>query len=240
MEKMNIEKLLKIAYQKAALQFKGKPAGECLTEECIACFFDGKLLGEELNIFNEHILSCRKCATTLKYNIAVSRKMKEEVSVPPHLESLAKSLISEEVGVNVLDIILNFTSKSIELIRTTGNVLIGPELVPAYAFRSSKENDKLPNEVKVTKALNDVIAEIGIEKQRPDLANIVVRLTEKETNKKAKEIRVSLMKGDREMQSSLIEDGKVKFEEVKASDYKIYLTKDEKKIGMITISITTN
>ncbi len=237
---MNIEKLLKMAYQKVASQFKGKPVGECLTEESIACFFDGKLLGEELNMFNEHILSCKKCATTLKYNIAISRTMKEEVSVPPHLENLAKSLISEEVGANVLDVVLNFTSKSIELIRTTGSILIGPELVPVHAFRSSGENDKLPNEVKVTKTLSDVIAEIGVEKQRPDLANIVVRLTEKETNKKAKEIRVSLMKGDRELQSSLIEDGKVKFEEVKANDYKIYLTKDEKKIGIITISITTN
>lgn len=237
---MNIEKLLKITFQKVASQFKSKPVGECLTEENIACFLDGKLLGEELNMFNEHILSCKKCATTLKYDIAISRKMNEEISVPPHLENLAKSLISEEVGVNVLDIVLNFTSKSIELIRTTGNIFIGPELVPVHAFRSSGENDKLPNEVKVIKTLSDVIAEIGIEKQRPDLANIVVRLTEKETNKKAKEIRVSLMKGDRELQSSLIEDGKVKFEEIKANDYKIYLTKDEEKIGIITISITTN
>jgi len=240
MDKIKIEKLLKIAYKKVASQFKGKPASECLTEESMACFFDGKLLGEELNMFNEHILSCKKCAMTLKHNITISRTMKEEVSVPPHLEKLAKSLVSEEAGLNIFDLVINFTNESIELIRTTGNVLMGPELVPAHAFRSSGENDKLSNEIKITKALSDVIAEIGIEKQRLDLANIVVRLTEKETNKKAKEIRVSLIKDDRELQSYLVENGKVKFEEVKASDYKIYLTKDEKKIGLITITITTN
>jgi len=239
MNKDSIEKLLKMAYQRARSQGKDKPIGSCLTEENIACFLEGKLFGKDLSSFSDHILSCKNCADALRDNIAVVHMMKKDVFVPAYLENLAKSLVSEEVGENVLDIVLNFKDKAIELIRTTGEILMGPQLVPVPIFRSSGEHDKQPNEIKVTKTLNNIIAEIGIEKQKPDLANIVVRLTEKESNKKAKEIRVSLIKGDREIQSALIEEGKVKFEEIKANDYKIYLTKDEKKIGIINISITT-
>jgi len=235
----NIENIIKSVYQQFKAKSKSRPIGNCVGEDDIACFLSGKLLGKELETFNAHILSCKKCAVILKDNAALFTAAKEDLAVPQYLKSAAKALVSEEVGANILDIVLSFKEKAIELIRTTGDILMGPQLVPVPVFRSTGEGENITKEIKVTKTLTNVIAEIGVEKQRPDLANIVVRLTEKETNKKAKEIRVSLMKGDRELQSSLIEDGKVKFEEIKVNDYKIYLTKDEKRIGVINISITT-
>jgi len=238
MNENKMEKLLKLAYQQVKIKSKTKPIGRCFENEDIACVLEGKLPIKKLKLFTDHILSCRECADALKDNIAISKAMrKEELSTPAYLHNLTKSLVSEEVRGNILDIALCFKEKAIELIRTTGEIIIGKEPVPIAALRSRGANDNMPNEVQITKTLSGLVAEVDIEKQRLDHANIVIRLTEKETNKKAKDIRVSLIKNDREIESSLIADGKVKFEEMKANDYKIYLIKDEKKIGIINISI---
>ena len=238
---MDIEKLLKIAYRKIKEETTVKPIGNCLSEEDISYFIDNKMKESEGERFCAHILSCRKCADNLKNHLLSIKAMKEKELLEPPAELIksAQSLLDEEVGQNILDVVLSFKERAIELVRTTGEVLMGQQLVPVSVLRSCGKDKELHNEIKVVKTFGDILTEVDIEKKRTDLANIVIRVTRKATNKKAEGLRISLVKDDRELESFLAEEGKVKFEEVKPNSYRILITKDNKKLGFVNISIKT-
>ncbi len=238
---MDIEKLLKVAYRRLKEEKMVKPIGHCLSEEDIACFIDDKIKEAEREKLCIHILSCRKCADNLRDHFLVIKSMKEKglLETPTGLIESAQSLVDVEVGQNILDIVLNFKERAIELVRTTGEVLIGQQLIPVPALRSSGKDRELQNEIKVVKTFGDILTEVDIEKKRSDLANIVIRVTKKVTNKKAEGLRISLVKDNRELESFLVEEGKVKFEEIEPNNYRILITEDDRKLGFVNISMKT-
>jgi len=77
-----------------------------------------------------------------------------------------------------------------------------------------------------------------ITKNKPHLCNVEIRLTEKKSKKKMHGLRVTLVKNEREIESSLIEEGKVTFREVKPGKYSLFIIKDNNKIGVIELDIT--
>lgn len=215
--------------------------GHCLSEEDITCFIDNKMEEAEMEELCAHILSCKKCADDLRDHFLVIRSIEGKglLDTPTELIESAQSLVDEEVGQNILDIVLNFKERAIELVRTTGEALMEQQLVPVPVLRNTVENKELQNEIKIVKTFGNILTEVNIEKKRSDLANIVIRVTKKTTNKKAEGLRISLVKNDRELESFLAEEGKVKFEEIKPNNYRVLITKDNKKLGLVNISIKT-
>lgn len=236
----NIEEIIKQAYKKLK-ERKIAPVGNCLSDEEMSCFIDNVLDKQEKGKFLAHIISCNKCAQNLKdhYSIIKAVKNKGVLETPEQLVREIEDLVYGETRQNVLDIVLEFKEKAIQIIKTTGEIIqesLGPQPAPAYAFRAPQKETE-GKEIRVSKEFNNLVVDVEIERQKPELANIIVRLTDKTSKKRATGFRVSLIKGDRELESSLIEEGKVKFEEIKLNDYKIYLMKDNKQIGVINISI---
>ena len=238
---MNIEEIIKQAYKTMKEQRKDSPVGGCLSEQEMAGFIDNTLNKSEKQRFLTHIVSCKKCAQSLKEHYAIMQAMHKKglLEVPGALVQKAKDLVAEEIKESVLDVVLEFKEKVIQIVNTTGDILRGPlesKLAPAYAFRTHKKEEGV-KEIRVSKDIGILIVDVEVERQKPELANIVVRLTDKVSKKRATGVRVSLIKGDRELESSLTEQGKVKFEEIKLNTYKINLIKDDKQIGVINISI---
>lgn len=224
--------------KKALRQDKGfeKTQGACLSEEQIACFLEGKLSTTERGEVDDHVLSCRKCGDILRDQMVILKAVSQEqqLSVPEAVIERAKGLVTEEAGPNILDIVLTIKETALEILRTTGDILRGPEPIPLYALRG-QEKGKDTDQVRVVKNFQEVLADIQIEKKKSRSTDLTIRVTEKTTKKKAQGIRVSLVKDNREIESRNVEGGKAKFEEVKAGNYKVILVKEDKKIGIITL-----
>ena len=238
----NIESILKQGLVKLKNKVRFKLKGKCLNEQDTACIIDGQVSENERVRYFEHVLSCMKCAENLRDHLLVLNAIDKKgmLETPETIVQAAMDLYSPEVGVNVLEVVLNFKEKMIELVRTTGEILRGPELIPIPALRSQGEEFNFSNEIKIIKEFNNMMTEVGVEKNKPHLCNVEIRLTEKKTKKKMRGLRITLIRNDREIESSLIEEGKVIFREVKPGKYSLIITKDDKKIGVVELNITTS
>jgi len=239
---MDIENLLKAAYKKIKASSLTKSQDNCLSDDELTCFFDKKLDEKQRKFFNKHLVSCSECAEKVKDHLLISQALdsKPLLDVPGYLVENAKALVSEGVKQSVLDIILDFTDKAIRLIETTGEILMGSQLIPVPVLRSSGRDQELSNQIKIVKAFKEIVVEIEVEKERHDLADVAIRIAEKDKTKKAVGFRVSLFKGDREFRSLLLEQGKAKFEEVKVGKYKIVITKEGSIFGVVNLTMNSN
>jgi len=238
----NIEILFRERLGKLRRKGRLKLKGKCLNDQDIACIIDGQLSEKERVRYFDHVLSCMKCAQNLRDHLLVLNIIDKKgmLETPEAIVQAAMELYSPEVGVNVLEVVLDFKEKMIELVRTTGEILRGTELIPIPVLRSHGEEANFSNEIKIVKEFNNMMTEVGVEKNKPHLCNVEIRLTEKKTKKKMHGLRVTLMKDDREIESSLIEEGKVIFREVKPGKYSLFIIKDDKKIGIVKLHITTS
>jgi len=238
----NIELILKQALNKLKGTKKTRPKGACLTEMDLSCLIDGKVSELERDKFLAHVLTCQGCAELLGTHLKVINAInnKEALETPEEVVQAAIGLYNPEVGVNFLEVALNLKEKFIELVRTTGDILLGPQLVPIPALRSHSEESRFANEVKIVKEFDNILTEVGVEKKKPDICDVEIRLTDKETKKKKEGFRVTLNKNGKEIESSLIEDGKVAFKDVRPDKYVVSIIKDDKKFGIIEILITSS
>lgn len=238
---INFEVLLKKALQQFKNKSQIKAKGQCLSEEDIAAIIEEKVQDSEKEQFSEHIASCQKCAYALKENLQLAKVLANNpmLTPPEYVVKSAMDLLNPEVGQNILQIVLNFKEKVIELIKTTGEILIGPELVPVSVLRGNTKDNKFSDEIKVVKTFGNLLAEVDIEKRNPSLCDIEIRLVEKDSKQKARDIRITLTKNNREIESVLSQEGKAVFREVSADKYKIIVDKEDKKIGIIEISINS-
>jgi len=234
----NIELTLKKALSKLRVKNKFGFKGKCLAEEDVACIIDGKITEAKRKKILKHTLCCEPCTMKLKDHFAILNAVDKKglLEVPKNITQQAMDLYSVEVGTNILEVVLNFKDKFIELVRTTGEIARGSVLVPIPILRSKEENT-FQKEIKIVKVFNNVLTEVGIERQKAELCDIEIRLTNKETKKKLQGVRASLLKNDKEIESSLVENGKVIFREVAPGEYIIALKKEDVKIGIIQFSI---
>jgi hypothetical protein len=241
--KMSIDYSIKKAYLrfKRAMQLNRKNA--CLSDEDIACFLDNKLGKNDKTRVLDHIVKCQECSEVIKDNYALQDILNDTTipDPPGYLTAQAKAMVGSLVESNILNIVLQFKQNIINVIETTGQIMRGYNNynnVPAFAFRSGQQSpDKETNEVKINKKISNLDIDVEIEKQKPETANIIVRVVDEASKKKIDGVRISLMKDNREIESSLAEEGKVRFEEVKLHNHKIILTQDNKELGVVNILI---
>lgn len=238
----NVESKLKIVLAKLKGAKKAWHKGKCLTEEDIACLIDAQLAESERSKLFEHTLSCQKCNIILRDHLLLLNALDKNVSIetPEAVVQAAMDLLSQDVGTNILKVVLDFKEKVIELVKTTGEVLRGPQLIPVPVLRSHGEADQFQNEIKIIKEFDNIFTELDVDKKKANLCDIEIRLTEKETRKKIQDFRVTLSRNGKEVESSLVEEGKITFKDVKPDKYAVLITQDDKKFGIIDISITAS
>jgi len=145
----NFEKITKIIYRerKGASPFMGQ---DHPTEEEMACFLDDKLPVKDKDMVIKHLLSCVVCAECLSVQLKIQPHL--SLDVPAPLLEKVKKLVGQETGENLLEIFLKLKEKALEIIQTTGDVLVGQELIPAPVLRSRKINE-FKEEVNILKDL---------------------------------------------------------------------------------------
>jgi len=205
-------------------------------EETFVCFLEGRLSEDEGARIKSHLISCDSCAESLLLQARL--KVSEEQEVPEQLLERAKNLVKPEDKSLILEIILKLKEEALEILSTTGDILVGQELVPAPILRSRKIKD-FKDEVTILKDFQDIRVELKLENKGVEFFNVTVIVKEKETQKIIKDLRVTLIKDDLELESYLNDTGSVIFEHVLLGKYTVEISTHENKLASILLDIKT-
>ncbi len=231
--KDKFEELIKLAYQKWKSD-AAKPREPHPDEETFACFLERKLTAEENEALKAHLVKCETCAQVL----SAQAKPQTDEDVPEALVERARNLvIADEDKSAILEILLRFKERAIEILNTTGDVLVGRELMPAPVLRSRKLSD-FKDEVLIFKDFKNIRVELKLENKGVSFS-LTVLAKEKETQKGIKDLRVTLLKDALELESYLGDSGKVTFENVLLGKYTVEISTVENKLASILLDIKT-
>ncbi|MBU3958906.1 MAG: hypothetical protein KKH29_01375 [Candidatus Omnitrophica bacterium] len=229
-----IERLIKAAYKKWRSEHS-KIVGAHPDEETFALFVEGKLPPEENSGVIAHLITCDNCAQIL----AVQARLKlEEKEIPQELVERMKGLVIHKDKLPILEIALRLKEKALEILNTTGDVLLGQELIPAPVLRSRNIKD-FKDEVTILKDFKDIRTQIKIENQRGQAFTLTVMIKEKETQKVLKDLRITLLKDDLELESYHTDSGSVSFEHALLGRYTIEIFSAQDKLASVLLDIKT-
>jgi hypothetical protein len=203
-------------------------------EETLACFIEGKLTEVENASLREHLIACDNCAEAVALNLASAGR--ETKDIPEEALSRIKSLLVFRNEPSILEIILKLKEKALEMINTTGDVLVGFELVPAPVLRSRSIKD-FKDEVIILKDFKDISVEVKIENKGGQVFNLNILVKQKQTQKTIKDLRVALIKNDLELESYISDLGTVVFEHVLFGKYTVEISTIDSRLASILLDI---
>jgi hypothetical protein len=228
-----LEGLIKAVYKKWKAGQKAAE-GSHPDEETLACFLEAKLSEEEMGRIKEHLISCDNCAEAFAFSLREeARDIKE---VPEEILAVVKGLLIPKEQTALLEIILRLKEKALEIVNTTGDVLLGQELVPASVLRSRSIKD-FKDEVNILKDFKDVRVEIRVENKGGKAFNLTIMVKQKQTQKIMKDLRVTLFQEDLELESYLTDSGSVTFEHVLLGKYRLEIANLENKLASVLLDI---
>lgn len=201
-------------------------------EETLACFLEDKLPQEERPGIEKHLVACSSCAeyvgAYLKMQGAIDK------NVPPILlEKVRKMAINEDDNI-LLEILLKLKEKAIEIIRTSGDVLVGQELVPAPVLRSRRIKD-FKEEVVIFKDLQSIRVEARLKNNNAASFDLTIAARDKQSQKLIGDLRVTLWKGKIELESYASDAASVVFRDIPPGVYSAQVTKGDEKIAVVEI-----
>lgn len=229
----SLEKLIRLVY---AGWKKEQPssAEKHPDEETLACFLEGRLPVDQEDGVRAHILRCDSCLDAVVSNLnAQSAKI---IDLPEGLLERSIELVREREEEGFLEIILRFKAKAIEIINTSGDILMGQELVPAAVLRSRKIRD-FKDEVIILKDFRDIRIEARVENKAGRDFNLIVIARKIDTQEAIKDLRITLISEDVELESYLSDSGSVTFEHVLLGKYKVEISNLQEKLASILLEI---
>lgn len=229
----NFERVIRMVYQNWK-QSEGKSEEAHPDEETLACFVEGRLSAEEADRLKAHLVRCDDCMEAITFSLKAKELIEEEPSV--ELLERVRKMLAFELKPSLLEIVLKLKEKATEIISTTGDVLVGQELVPAAVLRSRSIKD-FKDEVTILKDFFDIRAEIKIENKGASAFKLSVLVKHRITQKVIKDLRVALIKDNTELESYLTDAGLVTFEHVLLGKYTVEISRVNSKLASVLLDI---
>jgi hypothetical protein len=233
MDDQKLEKLIAAVYGKWKDSRKNDISAHP-DEESMALFLEDKFSPVENTKIQEHISACRQCAELIAAQV---RRTDEEPELAPALIEKVKNSIFQEMGNYFLEIMLRVKDRALEILHTTGDVLVGQEFVPAAVLRGRPIKD-FKDEVIILKDFKDVRVEIKIESRDGGVFDAAVVVRDKKTQAVIKDARAILLKEGVELESYISDSGKVCFEHVPLGAYCVEIVYAGEKSAAIVLEIT--
>jgi len=229
----NFEKISRIIYRerKGAEPFMGQ---DHPSEENLACFLEDKLSDNDKNTVLKHLLSCEACAEYLSTQLKIQPHL--SLDVPAPLLEKIKKLVGQEAGENLLEVFLQLKEKAMEIIQTTGDVLLGQELVPAPVLRSRKINE-FKEEVSILKDLQQIRVLAKVQNKSAKSFNLTITVKDKQTLKIDKNLRVTLIKDGLELESYINDSGGSFFENILPGNYIVEVSRQGQREAVIDLKV---
>jgi len=227
------ERLVKVIYREWRRDSRcGEPHHP--DEETLAGFADNILSAEEKKVVQEHLFVCDRCAELLSTQLRIQPHL--SLDVPAPLLVKVKALVEEAARENILEILIKLKEKALEIIQTSGDILLGQELVPAPVLRSRKINE-FKEEVSILKDLQQIRVMAKIQNKSTKCFNLTITVTDKQILKADKNLRVTLIKGGLELESYINESGSSFFENIQPGDYQVEISRQAEKLAVIDLKV---
>jgi hypothetical protein len=229
-----LEKITKIIYQewKRGRSFKAKVHP---SEEDLACFLEGKFSVQDKEVTQKHLLSCDICAEYLSIQLKIQPHL--SLDVPAQLLEKIKKLLGQETGENLLEIFLKLKDKAMEIIQTTGDVLVGQELIPAPVLRSRKI-DEFKEELSILKDLRQIRILAKIQNKGTKSFNLTITVKDKQSQKVHENLRVTLIRNGVELESYITDSsGSSFFENILPGNYSVEVSREGQKEAVIDLQV---
>ncbi|MCM8791964.1 MAG: hypothetical protein NC826_02295 [Candidatus Omnitrophica bacterium] len=211
-----------------------REAPSCPDEEMLASFLEGRVSEEESKKLQQHLLSCYRCAELLK----LSSLKGDALEVPAYLLEKAKALARGFPAIPLwIEALIMLKEKSIKIVKTSADILLGNEIIPLPVLRSRKI-EELPQQLSLIKDAGDIRISIEINRIKKTAVKITVLISEIKDLKPLEDVRIGLFKNEIERESYSARQGKVVFEEVELGSYLIKVSRSLKDIGMIKLELT--
>ncbi len=227
------EQIAKIIYRewKQGNRFVGESHPD---PESLACFLEDTLPPPERKLVQEHALSCELCCEYLSTPLKIQPHL--SLDVPTGLLEKVRKLIQEESRGNLLEIFIKLKDKALEIMQTSGDVLLGQELVPAPVLRSRKINE-FKEEVSILKDFQQIRVMAKIQNKTAKNFNLTIPLKDKTGLKVDKNLRVALIKDGLELESYFNDSGSSFFENIIPGDYLVEISRQEQREAVIDLKV---
>lgn len=229
-----LEVLIKSVYKSWQSAQKQQQQAGHPGEEALACFLEGRLSAQEVEAVKAHLISCRDCSEALSVNLGMEPL--EEKELPQEVLTYIRGMLATEDRGSLLEIALQFKERAIEILRTSGDVLFGQEVVAASLLRARKIKD-FRDEVIILKDFKDLRVEIRVENKSGKAFDLRISIKHKQTQKAIKDLRVTLIREDVELESYLTDSGTVSFEHVLLGKYKLEISNIDDKLATVLLDI---
>ena len=123
-----------------------------------------------------------------------------------------------------------------EIIQTTGDVLVGQELVPAPVLRSRQINE-FKEEVSILKDLQQIRVIARIQNKNTKSFNLTITVKDKVSQEVYKNLRITLIKDGIELESYIADSGSSFFENILPGDYLVEVSRQEQRIAVIDLKV---
>ncbi len=202
-------------------------------EEDLACLLENKLTEKENRLVKEHLLRCRRCRKRVMLQLGQEDNAFGEV--PAELVRVAKELVISET-VSHLEIVICIKEQLIEVLRVSGDILLGNEVIPAAVLRS-RQMTQFRKEVIILKDFKDIRVEVKLESKPQDVFKVSLLVKENYSQKVLDNLRMTLKKGDVEFESYISVAGSVVFEDVHLGTYTVTIETEEGPIASVALEI---
>jgi len=229
-----LEKITKIVYRewKRGRVSKGKVHPN---EEDLVCFLEGKFSVQDREALQKHLLSCDICAEYLSAQLKIQPHL--SLDVPGQLLEKVKKLLGQDTVENLLEIFLKLKDKAMEIIQTSGDVLVGQELVPAPVLRSRKI-DEFKEELSILKDLQEIRILAKIQNKGTKSFNLTITVKDKQSQKVGKNLRITLMRDGIELESYMTDSaGSSFFENILPGNYSVEVIREGQKEAVIDLKV---
>ena len=230
----NFEKITRIIYRerKNVEPFMGQ---DHPSEEDMASFLEDKLPVNDKNVICKHLLNCELCAEYLSTQLKIQPHL--SLDVPALLLEKVKKIVSLQAGENLLEIFLKLKEKALEIIQTTGDVLLGQELVPAPVLRSRKINE-FKEEVSILKDLQHIRVMAKIQNKSTKSFNLTITVKNKQGQEIYKNLRITLIRDGIELESYIVDSaGSSFFENILPGSYVIEVIREGQREAVIDLKV---
>lgn len=228
-----LEKLIRVAYRAWKSDYNQRER-EHPDAETLACFLEDKLSAQEKRQIQQHLIKCANCAEVL--GLELKAELKGDKDVPAELLGRMKNLVAEQISVNILEIFIKIKEKALEVLNTTGDILVGQELMPGAVLRHKGIKD-FKDEVNILKDFKDTRVEVKVENKQGGEFNLSITAKEKSSQRPFKDLRISLFKDDLEIESYHTDSGRVTFEHILLGEYKVEISTLKDKLASILLNI---
>jgi hypothetical protein len=214
----DLEKVIKQVYRNWKKQRSGVGVNHPDEEE-FASFLEGKMPHGDEAAFKRHLLGCSGCAKSLRLSLA-------GLSLTEHIRPELMALAREKLGLKDLDVFevfLRLKEDIFEVVKSTGDILRGQELLSASLLRSRNINE-FKDEVVILKDFDNLRVQVKAQNKSKGYFDVHIQVKNRQSKELIRDLRITLLKGSLELESYLSDTGIATFEHIYLGSYRIEIS----------------